>query len=1810
MEDEERQKKLIRGKALLAQYQLKKARAEAQNSSKQQKGKKKPSAKKCEESSHTSSIDQSQSDELYMTSSQRGASVTPDITRTLHTGEIIKHDQSYTIEMESEISTTTDDYSSEVNGCSLVQADIPTNLLMEEEFGVGESYSEQGTQFPSKRLEMMENELAGKQQEIEELNRELEEMRAAYGTEGFQQLQEFEAAIKQRDGIITQLTATLQQARREKDETMREFLEVTEQSQKLQIQFHHLQASQSLRNTSHSSTAVHLLQAKHQIVWQQQQLEQQHRLLEDHHKKKEEFKMQINFLQEKIGAYEMEMKEQKDSSKKELEEKDSVMEELKIKLVEEEENSVELKDKLIATDKLLGDFKEQIVEKEKEISNIRLELANSEQKERQRSGEIKQLMGTVEELQKKSRKESQLETETVQRMEIQTQQKLEKLRVELDEMYGQQIVQMKQELIKQHMFELEELNAQHKGQLENALKTCRDIPVNENQIQLINMAITELNLKLQDAISQKEKISKELEIISRAKSILQSQLEDLFEELSFSREQVQRARQTIAEQEDELNEAHKLLSGVADLKAQIVSASEFRKDLELKHEAEVSNYKIKLEMLEKEKNAVFDRMADSREAELERLRTQLLFSHEEELTRLREGLEIEHEMNIEKLKDNLSVHDKQQIEELQKEMSHEMESIQFEKDNLITKQNQLFLEISKLRDLQQSLVNSKSEEMTLQIKELQKEIEVLRQEEKEKGTLEQEVQELQLKTEFLERQIKEKEDDLQEKFTQLETEHTILKNEKKTLEDMLKIYSPISKEEGFIFIDSVKPKSEECEWQKKIDILLEENEKLTKQCTQLNEEIERQRNTYSFAEKNFETNYQELREEYAYLLKLEHAKVTQTELVCESFRRNKKTSKFLKFQEPVSEEQKAREHLDSELGRTEYIIGGEEEKALFESEFEEKGNLIDYLAEELFCVGRKLEELEEEKEQIEEERKLFSREIAIWKAEKLQAHQELLEETGRLAREKLEVQRQAEKVCGDLQKQVKALEIDVEEQVSRFKELEQEKTTEVMDLRQQNQFLEKQLEKMRKFLDEQAFDREHERDVFQQEIQKLEQKLKATPKFQPVSEDQTREVEQLTNHLNEKTDKCSELLLSKEQLQRDVQERNKEIEKLESRIRELEQALLTSANRLQKVENRKHFGAVEAKELPFEVQLQAEREALDRKEKEITNLEEQLEQFREELENKNEELQQLHMQLEIEKKERRAHLEDLEQEKRFLQDETERLGFAVQEFEDSSTKDHHQVFGKFTQMIQEKKLEIGRQNDHITDLQKQLEVTADKKVIQEKDEEIHYLESQLECLKSNQERIKKNSKEEIEQLNDVIEKLHQELSSIEQRTPVDCPSLPEESDSLKHQVDTLTANKLALEQQTERVREELLLTHVALGETRYKMNRLKEELNVLKEEKYDWEQTVSAEDAAEDEDGPFADLDAIFGTREDPGTAPVTAEDLVSMWMQEKVEELMQRNQHLEDEKEQSQVEREALQREIDSLQEMLREQVAALVVSRAQLRAVQEYVGSGQQIKEVSLEPQKESASKPSGLAAGTAQQEDHMAEMNKKQQAEAAEKNTLEKDLEKSPEEAEKERRQEGEDRGIAEVIKCRAAMEYIQSADRRSLLSEIQPLRAQINTEKMTMKREEESDSQSQELLEHNMQQKQAQILEMQVELSALKEKAAELQEELSSERVRAADLQDERTQARLELETTLKAQHKHLKELEAFRMEAKEKTEKVHLLNDTLANEQKETRELQWALEKEKAKLERSEEREREELEDLKYSLEGQKQRNVQLNQLLE
>ncbi|KAM5125620.1 LOW QUALITY PROTEIN: A-kinase anchor protein 9-like [Callospermophilus lateralis] len=2184
MEDEERRRKIEAGKAKLAQFRQRRARLDGQNPHKKPKKKKTSSSKN---DVHGLNIDQSKSEEMFINSSQGvGSAAMPESTimRTLNNEEMLKHEQVFCVDPESEISTTPDDCTSE------------------------------------------------------------------------------------------------------------------------------LQASETLRNSTHSNTAADLLQAKQQILTHQQQVEEQDHLLEDYQKKKEDFKMQINFLQEKIKVYEMEQDEVEKSNKKELQEKEAIIQALNIRIIEEEKKNLELKDQVTATEKLMRELQEQ-------IASMKLELANSKQKERQCSEEIKQLMGTVEDLQKRRHyTDSQFESDVVQKMvEKEMQKRLEQLRAEMDEMYGQQIVQMKQELIKQHMSQIEELKAQHKEEIESVLKSHLNITINEDQIKLMNVAINELNMKLQDANAQKEKLQEELGIISGEKSTLQRQLDDLFEELNFLRDQIQRARMIIAEQESQLNEAHKSLSTVEALKAEIVLASESRKELELKHEAEVTDYKIKLEMLEKGKNAALDRMAESQEAELERLRTQLLFSHEEELSKLKDDFEVEHRINIEKLKDSLGIHYKQKLDGLQNEMSQKMETMQFEKDNLITKQNQLVLEISKLKDLQKSIMDSKSEEMTLQMHELQKEIEILRQEKKEKGTLEQEVQELQLKIELLEKQIKEKEDDLKEKFSQLEAENNILKNENKAFEDMLKIYVPAEQEEKLIFIDSSKSISKDCSWQKQMEMLTKENEALKQQCIQLNEEIEKQRSTFSFAEKNFEANYQELQEEYTCLLKvkddLEDSKNKQeleyksklkalngelhlqrinpaiikvksamldtdkafvaepleicevvekdtTELMekLEVTKREKlelseklsdlseqlkqkhgevnflseevkslkqeKEKILLRFQElellinhhraeninicdvhlsslqdeivtiinkdsqgslsnvgedfgeesktvveekisfenvairreskqeqlfspsvtnessPGTDQSSENDKLHQELyvlkseqndlrlqmeaqcislslvysahvdqvceymenekdkalcNIKEELISAQEEKIKelqkmyqlelqnvktqeidtkkikqLEEQIQELENFICFLRKqlketeenhraEIYSLQEKLqaiseamvdpsfsvdsvvikesdvqksvvhpgsclqenidhaiefsnecgmkqetnmvkllekqyqERLEEEiaKDQIDlqtsdaldmkfkEEFKSLSKELGedgevllpnsdhlddivesevhqiiiseeIFSKDKTfiasesihgkmltssmdasrqmmsneeqledmrqelvrqyeehqqatellrQAHmrhmeqlqeeikilnrqlaqrsslnnENLVSERERVLLKELEALKQLslagrEKLCYELRSSSMQThnenenQREIEEETLKEKEMDRKpedvppdslsserfafqktnnrllkillevvKTTIVVEEtighhvlgildrsskgeasvksgiheehirvidrsipsysgsdmpRTDNSMcskvteegtelsqhlirigfagteidpeneelmlnissrLQAAVEKMLEALSEtssqeQAIDREHERDVFQQEIQKLEQQLKVVPRIQPVGEHQTREVEQLTKDLKEKTDKCSELLLSKEQLQRDAQERNEEIEKLEFRVRELEQALLVSTDNFQKVEDQKQFGALEAKaELSLEVQLQAERDAIDRKEKEITNLEEQLEQFRDELENKNEEVQQLHMQLEIQKKESTTRLQELEQENNLFKDEMEKLRFAIMDPEAISTHDQHMLFGKFAQIIQEKEVKIDRLNEQIRDFHQQLRLTTDNKDFEEKNELIRDLEAQIECLKSHQERLKKNREEETDKLNEVIEKLQEELSYIKQNMLLDTNSPSEQEDSLKHQLEKVIAEKLALEQQVEITNEEMAFTKNVLKETNFKMDQLTQELVNLKREHDHKEKIQSIPDESVSmtiddlsKDQPKLEVIHIEDVLKPPENkmylrsfeeSTEVSRNLETKLLQlessvsTKDLELIQCYKQIEDIKEQGQSETEMLQKKIVNLQKVLEEKVAAALVSQVQLEAVQEYVKFYQDKGIASSELEKENMQNlnqitenkmESDMSALTLRISDlerqviemHTTLISEKEQVETAEKNALEKEkklieLQKLLEDSKKKLEGKERKRSPHGDFVLKTTTELINASGESGFFEELEALRIQL----VATKEELATFKETTEKLQKELLVKETNMASLQRDLSQVKNQLNQLVEE---------------------------------------------------------------------------------------------------------------
>ncbi|XP_041039209.1 A-kinase anchor protein 9 isoform X2 [Carcharodon carcharias] len=873
MEDEERQKKLEAGKAKLAQFRQRKAQTDLQNPGKKQKKKKKV-ASKLEEQGQPVTAKHHQQD--IKTSAERGPAREGEeliINRILHSGDVIKQDQTYMIEPESEVSTTADDCTSEANGCCTVPQELAFKAedmtrvqYEEEEFSISGTCSEHDAKSFQTRLEIMEEDLTAKQQEIEELNRELEELRGVFGKEGFQQLQDFEAAVKQRDGIITQLTANLQQARKEKDEILQEFLDLTEQSQKLQIQFQQLQASEAVRSTNHGTTAADLIHSKQQLITYQMQIEEQEQQLKAFQEMNDKCQQQIKYLQTQLQDQAVSDNEKTDNALK-LNSKDQLIEQLENTVKEHENVTLLLKDKMFASDKLVQDLNEQILKTNQATEYLRTELTNSKQRERQSSDEIKQLMGTVEALQKRCHMGNLSELETVQRIEIENHRKMEQLQAELDEMYGKQIVQMKQELQQQHTLEIRRLTEQHKNEMEKALGHSVNNLVNEEQINLLNVAINELNAKLRDSHFQRDQIRQEmtqqLERASEKNIQLQNQVEELLEELSFTKGQIRRASESITDQKYKMHEVEELKNMVEQLKAQLLATSEFNKELESEHEAEVTNYKIKLDMLEREKDEVLDRMAESQEAELERVRTQLLFSHEEELSKLKEDLKREHILNVCNIREEMAMKQNQHLESLQTEFGKTVKEMKCERDNMVIKNNQLLSEIAILKkELQTSLKNDKVEEVYLRISELETEIEALREVEKEKNTLEKGILELQARNNVLEKQFEEQKA-MEIKIKGLQKENEGLQETKKQLEEKLKIC--IESEENTLALVS---ENELSEMRGHIERLTAVNGQLEARERELQEEVERQRNTFSFAEKNFEVNFQELRDEYDCLLKM------------------------------------------------------------------------------------------------------------------------------------------------------------------------------------------------------------------------------------------------------------------------------------------------------------------------------------------------------------------------------------------------------------------------------------------------------------------------------------------------------------------------------------------------------------------------------------------------------------------------------------------------------------------------------------------------------------------------------------------------------------------------------------------------------------------------------------------------------------------------------------------------------------------------------------------------------------------------------
>ncbi|XP_077851389.1 pericentrin isoform X9 [Macaca mulatta] len=440
--------------------------------------------------------------------------------------------------------------------------------------------------------------------------------------------------------------------------------------------------------------------------------------------------------------------------------------------------------------------------------------------------------------------------------------------------------------------------------------------------------------------------------------------------------------------------------------------------------------------------------------------------------------------------------------------------------------------------------------------------------------------------------------------------------------------------------------------------------------------------------------------------------------------------------ECLKEESAPKAELALELHKTQGTLEGfKVETADLKETLAGKEDSEHRLVLELESLRRQLQQAAQEQAALREEcTRLWSRgEATATDAEAREAA--LRKEVEDLTREQSETRKQAEKDRSALLSQMKILESELEEQLSQHRGCAKQAEA-VTALEQQVASLDKHLRNQRQFMDEQAAEREHEREEFQQEIQRLEGQLRQVAKPQPWGPHDSQtpldgEVELLQQKLREKLDEFNELALQKESADRQVLRQEEEIKRLEEtninirkKMAELQEEVEKQKNIVKELAQDKELlkkqqmsslllastlqSTLDAGSCPEpppgsppegpEVQLEVTQSALLQRESEVLDLKEQLEKMKGVLESKNEEILHLNLKLDLKNSQTAVRLGELQEE------------------------------------------------------------SVSSKVVYTRSSEIEELKATIENLRENQKRLQKEKAEEIEQLHEVIEKLQHELS--------------------------------------------------------------------------------------------------------------------------------------------------------------------------------------------------------------------------------------------------------------------------------------------------------------------------------------------------------------------------------------------------------------------------------------------------------------------
>uniref|UniRef100_A0A8C6GD22 Pericentrin (kendrin) n=1 Tax=Mus spicilegus TaxID=10103 RepID=A0A8C6GD22_MUSSI len=267
--------------------------------------------------------------------------------------------------------------------------------------------------------------------------------------------------------------------------------------------------------------------------------------------------------------------------------------------------------------------------------------------------------------------------------------------------------------------------------------------------------------------------------------------------------------------------------------------------------------------------------------------------------------------------------------------------------------------------------------------------------------------------------------------------------------------------------------------------------------------------------------------------------------------------------ELLREESAAKDGLALELHTAKGLLEGfKVEKVDLQEALGKKEESERQLLLELEDVRKQLQQAAHELLTLKEEKSVLWNQKETLTNEAKEREAALQEEVESLTRVQWESRKQSEKDRATLLSQMRVLESELEDQLVQHRGCAQ-LAEEVATLKQQLAALDKHLRSQRQFMDDQAAEREHEREEFQQEIQRLEGQLRQAARPRPPGP-RDSQVELLQEKLREKLDGFNELVIKKDFADQQLLIQEEEIKRLEETNASIQRQMVQLQEELEK----------------------------------------------------------------------------------------------------------------------------------------------------------------------------------------------------------------------------------------------------------------------------------------------------------------------------------------------------------------------------------------------------------------------------------------------------------------------------------------------------------------------------------------------------------------------------------------------------------------------------------------------------------------------